>query len=95
MNYEWDEAKRRANIRKHGLDFLEADSVYESPIKVTVDVSCPRDKEVRFADFAEVEGCVLKLVYTLRGDAVRCISLRVASQKESCLYDETKDRSPF
>ena len=29
--YEWDEAKREANLRKHGLDFDDADLVFENP----------------------------------------------------------------
>jgi len=40
------------------------------------------DEEPRFADFAEVRGVVLKLVYTVRRGAVRCISLRPASKRE-------------
>ena len=93
MDYEWDETKRRTNLRKHGLDFLEADLVFESPTKITIDVSRPTDKETRCADFAQVEGLLLKLVYTLRSTTVRCISLRVASRKERRLYDEAKNRS--
>lgn len=95
MNYEWDERKRQINIRKHGLDFLDADLIFESPTKITVDVSRPSDREGRYADFAEAKGCVLKLLYTLRGHTVRCISLRVASRKERSLYHEAKARSPF
>ena len=82
MNYEWDEAKRLLNLTKHGIDFLDADLVFEAIPKVTVNVTRSNNKEIRFADFAEVNGCVLKLVYALRGKFVRCISLRVASQKE-------------
>lgn len=94
VDYEWDETKRRTNLRKHGLDFLEADLVFESPTKITIEVSRPTDKETRCADFAKVEGSLLKLVYTLRGrgTTVRCISLRVASRKERRLYDEAKNR---
>jgi hypothetical protein len=29
--YEWDEAKRKANLRKHGFDFDDADTVLENP----------------------------------------------------------------
>ena len=90
MDYEWDEPKRQSNLRKHGLDFMDADLVFEAPIKVTVDVSHADDD--RYADLAEVNGCVLMLVYSLRNQTVRCISLRVASRRERKLYNETKDR---
>jgi uncharacterized DUF497 family protein len=93
--YEWDEAKRQINIDKHSIDFLDADLVFESSTKITVDVSRSSDREIRYADFAEVKGYVLKLVYTVRSKAVRCVSLRVASRKERSLYYEAKARSSF
>ena len=89
MNYEWDEEKRLINLRKHGLDFMDADLVFEAPIKVTVDAG--RADEDRLADLAEVNERVLLLVYSMRGQTVRCISLRVASRRERKLYDEAKD----
>lgn len=92
MNYEWDEAKRRSNLSKHGIDFLDADLVFEAGFKITVDVTRASDTETRFADFAEVEGVLLKLVYTLKkGSAVRCISFRVASREERKSYHEAKN----
>jgi hypothetical protein len=92
MVYEWDPAKREANLRKHGIDFVDADVVFAAAFKITLDVTRPQDQEAREADFAEVEGQVLKLVYTLRGAVVRCISLRVASAKERRLFYEEKAR---
>jgi len=88
VRYEWDERKRVANLDKHGLDFVDADLVFEAALKVTVEVTRGEDKEARFADFAEVAGAVLKFVYTLRGGAVRCISLRPASKRERRAFDE-------
>ena len=65
MDYEWDEVKRQSNLRKHGLDFVDADLVFEASIKVTVDAAHKDDE--RYADLAEVNGRVLMLVYTLHG----------------------------
>lgn len=90
MDYEWDEVKRQGNLRKRGLDFMDAELVFEASIKVTVDATHADDG--RYADLAEVNGRVLMLVYTLRQQTVRCISLRVASRRERKLYDEAKDR---
>lgn len=69
---------------------MDADLVFEASIKVTVDATHTDDD--RYADLAEVNGRVLMLVYTLRQQTARCISLRVASRRERKLYDETKDR---
>jgi uncharacterized protein len=85
-----DEDKRQSNLRKHGLDFVDVDLVFEASIKVAVDAARPGDD--RYADLAEVNGRVLMLVYSLRQQTVRCISLRVASRRERKLYDEAKNR---
>ena len=92
MIFEWDPAKRHANLDKHGIDFVDADLVFAAAFKMTIDVTRPKDEEARFADFAEVEGQVLKLVYTNRGAVVRCISLRVASSKERRHFYEESNR---
>jgi uncharacterized DUF497 family protein len=94
MDYTWDETKRAVNLQKHHLDFLDADLVYEAPQKLTVPATRANDLEPRWADFAEVHGVVLKLVYTLREGTVRCISLRVASRKERRLYNEARQHRP-
>jgi uncharacterized protein len=88
--YEWDEAKREANLRKHGLDFDDADSVFENPHKVTFAI--PGRGEARWLDVALVElnGVVLALVYAVRGYNVRIISFRKASRKERRIYDNLR-----
>jgi uncharacterized DUF497 family protein len=95
MEYTWDETKRVENLRKHSLDFLDADLVYESAQKLTVPTTRATDREPRWADFAEVHGVVLKLVYTPLRGTVRCISLRVASRKERRLYYEARQNRPL
>ena len=75
----WDEAKRKSNLKKHGLDFKDADLVYDNPEKCTYRSS--RDSEHRLMDIAMavLRGRVLTLVYTERGSDVRVISFRPAS----------------
>jgi hypothetical protein len=36
VDYEWDEKKRLINLGKHGMDFMDADLVFEAPVKITV-----------------------------------------------------------
>lgn len=88
--YEWDEAKRSSNLKKHRLDFADAHVVYEHPGKVTIDT--PRGGELRHLDLAlvEVAGRVLALVYTKRGENVRVISFRNASREERVIYESLK-----
>jgi len=89
--YEWDKAKRLKNIAKHELDFVDADLVFESLEKVTVEVTRAIDKEIRYADFAKVKGKILKFVYTMRKKRIRCISFRIASQNERKCYEKAKN----
>jgi len=37
VRFEWDEAKRHANIAKHGVDFLDAPEMFEGPMLVAPD----------------------------------------------------------
>jgi uncharacterized DUF497 family protein len=85
VRYEWDERKRTANLKKHGLDFCDADLVFESELKATL-ASGKGGKEARFVDYAVVEGMLLALVYTLRSGGVRIISYRSAKRKERRVY---------
>ena len=86
--YVWDEAKRKSNLQKHGLDFRDAHLVYENPDKCTYDAS--RDDEYRLMDvaLAVINGRLLTLVYTEQDDNVRVISFRNASRTERKQYEE-------
>lgn len=86
--YVWDEAKRKSNLKKHGLDFKDACLVYENPHKCTYDAS--RDDEYRLMDvaLAVIKGRLLTLVYTESDDVVRVISFRNASREERKRYEE-------
>lgn len=86
----FDEAKRQANIEKHGFDLADAEMVYYSPSKVTF--TSPRNDENRKLDLAMVKlhGVVLALAYVERGEEVRAISLRRASRQERRLYEAAK-----
>lgn len=91
MRYEWDEGKRAENLKRHGLDFVDAPLVYGHPMKLTVESR--RTGEDRKMDIAMVKGdlLVLTLVYVERGPAVRIISFRRASKKERRQYNEYQD----
>jgi uncharacterized DUF497 family protein len=80
MNFEWDEAKRLANIAKHGLDFRDADLLFEAnflraPAKSAVD-------ELREMCVGRIAGRYVTLIFTERDGAIRCISLRRARNHE-------------
>lgn len=82
----YDEAKRQANLAKHGLDLADAGLVYDAPNKITL--CSPRQGERRLMDVAMVEivDIVLVLVYVERDQDIRAISLRRASKQERKHY---------
>lgn len=86
----WDEAKRKTNLAKHGLDFADAHLVYDNPEKLTI--MSVRGSEARKMDTAMVEiwGLILALVYVERGDDVRVISFRYASRRERRRYEKKR-----
>lgn len=89
----FDQAKRKANLDKHGLDLADAGLVYDAPNKITLE--SPRKSEPRRMDIALVEvmhGVVLALVYVVRGKEVRAISLRRASKIERKLYEAARKK---
>lgn len=88
--YVWDEAKRKSNLEKHGLDFADAWMVYENPEKYTLDTT--REGEHRLLDVAlmQVNQHVLALIYTERGADIRVISFRPASRRERAFYEHVR-----
>lgn len=83
---EWDEAKRKSNLSKHGFDFSDAYFVLENPFRLDIDTI--RNNENRTHSFAYVYNylAVLSVVHT--GNENRIISFRRASREEREVYHE-------
>jgi uncharacterized DUF497 family protein len=85
MDFEWDEAKRRANILKHGVDFVDAIAMFSGRLIETEDRR--RDYgERRFIASGELAGEIIRVVYTWRGDRCRIINARRARRDERRAY---------
>jgi len=84
--YEWDETKRAANLKKHGLDFADADMVLESEYALIME--SPRVGEMRQQAFAYVFEvlAVLTVVFVRRDDRCRVVSFRPAKRTECEKY---------
>lgn len=82
----WNEAKRQANIDKHGLDFVDAVMVLESPYRL--DAESVRGGERRTQSFAYVFDVLtaLTVVHVSRADTLRIVSFRPASDEERSIY---------
>lgn len=85
MDFEWDEAKNRRNLAKHGVSFEEAAGVFAAPMFRQEDDRRAYG-ESRFRVYGMVEGRLLCVVYTMRNGRVRIISARRASRAERRAY---------
>ena len=87
VGYEWDPKKAASNLRKHGIDFADAATVFEDESAVTVDDDDPEEK--RFATIGmDALARVLVVVYTWRRENIRIISARNATPSERGAYEE-------
>lgn len=86
MIFEWDEAKRRANLAKHGVDFDLAHALEWGSAEIRADLRRDYGEE-RFRALGHIQDRVFVLVYTHRDDAIRVISLRAANLKETIAYE--------
>ena len=86
MIYEWDPAKARTNLRKHGIDFADAATVFSDDYALTILDDYP--DEERFVTVAlDALGRILVVVFTWRGQSIRIISARKAESHERKYYE--------
>lgn len=89
MQFEWDPKKSRANLRKHGVPFEEASTVFFDDLSLTGDDPDHSLDEERFVIFGlSSRGRLLVVAYTERGKRIRIISARLVTGSERELYEE-------
>ncbi|WP_434577942.1 BrnT family toxin [Pseudomonas sp. Z5-35] len=88
MLFEWDEAKNRANILKHGIDFNDVPGIFQHPMLVLHDDRRAYGEE-RWITIGLIKTLIGVVVYTeRRGDVIRIISARKATKQEAIRYVE-------
>ena len=89
MDFEWDEDKRLANLEKHGIDFLDARTIWTGQV---LDPAAERvvEDEARPTALGTIgeDEIVVAVVYTVRDGIVRLISARRARRNERKLYQD-------
>jgi uncharacterized DUF497 family protein len=90
VKFDWDAAKAKANLAKHGVSFEEAIEVIQHALAITVDDlrhSQIEDREKTIGPSAR--GRILVVVHTKRvGPVIRIISARKADRREVFDYEE-------
>jgi hypothetical protein len=81
----WDESKRQTNLQNHELDFVGCDAVFDSPV-FAWDDDREAYGELRINLLGWLNGVVVHMTYTERGDDLHVISLRKAEKHEIRRY---------
>jgi uncharacterized DUF497 family protein len=89
ITFEWDSDKAKANLRKHGVTFDEATTVFGDPLSITIHDPHHSRRETRFLDLGlSHKGRLLVVAYTEKGETIRIISARPATPGERKKYEE-------
>ena len=89
MEFEWDFAKAATNLRKHGVSFEDASSVFGDPLAVTFSDPDHSIGELRFLTFGVTRtGELLVVSHTSRNNHTRLINARRATRVERKIYEE-------
>ena len=85
LQFEWDEEKNRMNREKHGISFETAAYVFLDEFYIEMyDFEHSIDED-RYIAIGRV-GDLLFVVFTERGETIRLISARLATERERRLY---------
>ena len=88
-NSEYDEAKSVSNAEKHGIDFEEAQELWDTPYVVS---PLEHKGERRYVVIGRIFGTCWTAVVTNRGSKIRIISVRRSTRKEASYYDRQRNR---
>ena len=93
MDFVWDPHKATENVRKHGVAFAEASTVFGDLLGVTVSDPDHSGRESRLLTVGlSNERRLLIVSHTDRSDNVRLISARPLSRKERRAYEATRQK---
>ena len=86
--FEWDKAKAAENYRSHGITFEQATRAFADPFAIERVDNRETYGEDRFNILGMVNGRLLFVAFTLRGETIRIISARGAEPHEKRTYHE-------
>lgn len=92
MTFEFDPAKSASNKAKHGLDFIEAQALWNAArVRVMANTV---DGQARYAIIGTIKGVIHTVIITYRGAVIRIISARPSSPAEIRIYEQHKTKAP-
>ena len=90
MEYEFDDANSAANKAKHGLDFSEAQRLWQDVD--AVEIPAKSASEPRKMLIGRIEEKTWSAIFTERKNRIRIISVRRARTNEEAIYEQTEDQ---
>jgi len=89
LKFEWDAAKAATNLRKHGVSFDEALSVFADALALTFTDTDHSESEERSRTYGNSnKRRLLVVVHTERRNNIRIISARRATRYEKSIYEQ-------
>ena len=85
MEFEFDPSKSQSNQEKHGIDFVAAQAIWEDP--ALLEIPARTLDEQRWLVIGRIGRKHWSAVITLRGQAIRLISVRRSRPEEIQLYE--------
>lgn len=85
MRFEWDETKRRSNLRRHGFDFLDVERIFTGNVFTLLDDQFDYG-ETRFISLGMLGGRIVAISHTETDEVTRIISVRKAMKNEEEIY---------
>jgi uncharacterized DUF497 family protein len=85
ISFEFDPAKSESNRTKHGIDFVEAQGLWNDPM--LLEIPARTDDEPRYLMIGLIDGKHWSAVISYRGTNVRLISVRRARTEEVAIYE--------
>ena len=90
VRFEWDPAKDSSNQKKHGISFVEAQTVFSDPFARMIADPDHSDEEDRFILLGtSIDSNLLVVCHCVKTDeSIRIISARKAEKPERKIYEE-------
>ncbi|WP_461834291.1 BrnT family toxin [Desulfothermus sp.] len=85
MGFEFDPQKNKKNKEKHGIDFVEAQKLWEDPYRV--EIPARYVDEPRYLLIGRIKEKYWSAIFTYRSDKIRIISVRRARKNEKEIYN--------
>ncbi len=85
ITFEFDESKSQANLLKHGINFIDAQALWDDPS--LLEIPAKTEDEPRYLIIGLIQGKHWSAIITYRGLHVRLISVRRSRTEEVALYE--------